>query len=573
VIVAPPPALSAHELSEIKVGKMKKKLVVALVPFLALGCSEELVDDNKDGIADGVNKPGGVTVVAPATPMGTVSGQVLTSKYTPLDGVEVSMTIGSSATAVKATTDVAGNFTFKDVPAGARVLLTFSKTGFVTARSWALVPSEAGNVPINNGNASFGPAVMAETNGSVKFQVFTAKGRPATGAKATLTVNNAAFLLGNSSESIEGRITVNAEVDAQGGLSFSGIPHPVEGARMSSGYVLHIEPMDTNGDSIPDVDGYATEYSASTLLTGNDNGVYDALTIRLEDSIKEASLAIKHASIANLENGDAKPVHNAVRSGETITVAFNQPILPASLVVGLTDEFGRENMTVNKALAASNTFLTITPGALTAGREYNLYLRAVALKDGSFIEKRVEFAAGDVSAAPTAVSVTGVRFEDNGTTGFPPNNQLDSGETVYVELNQLLTQSQMSDSVEAYFNVDLGPAGVTPRVIGDYYGEKGYKGDGFPVTVSQPSKPNPLRSDLAVFPLPNGSGYASQLSFSFSGSPPNPLFANSLPEITLKFSKWGSFDAHYHTAWGAPVVADIVIPQGAATTYTPDLSN
>ncbi len=550
---------------------MKKKLIVALVPFLAVGCGEELVDANADGIADGVNKPGGVTVVAPATPVGTVSGQVLTSRYTPLDGVEVTMTIGSTPAGVKATTDIAGNFAFPGVPAGAKVLLTFSKAGFVTARSWAEVPAQAGNVPLNNANASFGPAIMAETNGSVKFQVFTAKGRPATGAKATLTVSNAAYLLGTSAASIEGRVTVTADVDAQGGLTFSGIPAPVEGARTKSVYSLHIEPSDTNSDGVPDVDGYATDYNATTLLTGGSDGVYDALTIRLEDSIKEASLQIKHASIANLENGDARPVHNAVRPGEAITVAFNQPVLPGSLVVALTDEYGRENMTVNKALAASNTFLTITPGSqLSAGKEYNLYLRAVALKDGSFIDKRVEFVAGDVTAAPQALAVTGVRFEDNlDFTRNPPapNGRLDSGETVYIELNQLLTRSG-GESVEAYLNADLNSNGM----FGDSTGEKGYKFGGLSVSVTQPSKPNPLRSDLAVFPLPNGSDYATQLSFVYSGA---PAFNNgNLPEITLKFSKWGIVDAQYHTAWGVPVVADLVfLPGGTGipvSSYTPE---
>src|SRR4051794_36963796 len=86
-----------------KVGTMKK-LVMALVPAMMFGCGGP-TDPNGDGIADGIQDPNNVSVVVPATPKGTVSGQVLTTQQKPLVGVAVSMTIGSAITSKVATTD------------------------------------------------------------------------------------------------------------------------------------------------------------------------------------------------------------------------------------------------------------------------------------------------------------------------------------------------------------------------------------------------------------------------------------------------------------------------------------
>ena len=164
---------------------MKKHWAV-VVPLLVLGCGAE--DANGDGIADGVLKPDSVSVVAPATPKGTVSGQVLDTRMAPLAGATVTLLIGSDAsgTQFSAQTDGAGNFMFSGVPAGSTVLLTASKEGYTTLRASADVPSNAGNIPINNGNASVGALMLAETNGTLRFTLYTDSGRPAAGAHAYL---------------------------------------------------------------------------------------------------------------------------------------------------------------------------------------------------------------------------------------------------------------------------------------------------------------------------------------------------------------------------------------------------
>jgi hypothetical protein len=552
---------------------MNKKLAMALMPLLVVGCGDELVDENKDGIADGVNRPGSVTVVAPATPMGTVSGQVLSTRYLPMEGVEVTMTIGSQPTGVKVVTDVTGSFAIKDVPANARVLLTFSKPGFVTARATATIPAEAGNVPINNGNASFGPVMMAETSGTVKFLVFSPNSRPAVGAKATLHVSQAAYLLSGdavgNAEGIQGQVVVTGEVDAQGVLSFSGIPAPEEGSRIGSRYLLTISPMDSDGDGIPDVDGWVREYSGQTLVTGDGRGVYEALSINLETAIPTAALTVKYSNLAAIREGVTTPLKNMVRQSEPVTIVFNKPIQPNSLLVTLTDEYGRESLSVSRSLGNGNTFLTIAPGAsVSPGKELNLYVRAVASSDGTSVEHRVPFVVGDVNSPPS-VGVELLRYQESSTSnvGF-----LDSGEVVYVNFNQVMGYLN-NGAVQVFFDLDLNANGI----VGDSTGEKGAP-NGFPLNAFEPTAPIQTRipAEQPVFGLVN-SGYTTRYSFTFFGSKlvngvatPHQIAANSLPTMTLRFSTLQPVAVpHYQNAWGVPHMTDLVLPNSATGIAVP----
>lgn len=535
---------------------MNKKLAMALVPLLAVGCGDELVDANNDGIADGINQPGSVTVVAPASPVGTVGGQVLSSRFLPMDGVDVTMTIGGAMLGAKAVTDVTGSFSFKDVPAGSRVLLTFSKAGYVTARATANIPSQAGNVPINNANANFGPVMMAETSGTVKFQVFTPNSRPATGAKATLHVSQAAYLLSNSAESIEGEVVVQGEVDAQGILSFSGIPDPAEGARIGTNYQLVISPLDTDNDGIPDVDGWVRNYSGQTLVTGDGSGVYEALTIPLTTSIPNAALAVKYSNLAAIRDGDVTPLKNMVRPGEPVTIVFNKPIQPNSILVTLTDEYGKESLSASKSLSNGNTYLSIAPGAsVSAGKELNLYVRAVASSDGSRVEYRVPFVVGDVNNPPS-IGVELLRYQESGASN---NGNIDAGETVYVNFNQVMGYLN-NGLVQVFIDADINASGV----VGDVTGERGAP-TGFALNAWEPTAPIQTRTtpEQPVFNLVN-SGYTTRYWFTYGGS--RQLPATTLPSITVRFSALQPVAIpHYQSAWGVAQMTDMLLP----TTATP----
>lgn len=545
---------------------MKKTLAMALLPLLAAGCGSPK-DENNDGIADGVQTPGSVSVVAPSTPMGTVSGQVLNSKFQPLEGVEVAVTVGSAPSGLKGTSDAAGNFAIKDVPAGASVLLTFNKAGYATYRSTATVPSTAGNVPINNGNANFGPVVMGDTSGSVKFYVYTPAGRPATGASATLTVNPASYLLSRTSENITTQtLAVQGTVDSNGVLTFNGVPSAEEGARISSTYTVYISPMDTNSDGIPDVDGSVTPFQAATLLTGGNSGVYEATTIQLPATAPASGLAVKYSSLASIQTGDLRPLQNMVRPGDSIYVTFNQPIQPGSLLVTFTDEYGKESLPVTKNLGGANSFLSISPGQTSVGKEYNLYIRAVAASDGSRFERSVPFFVGDSSSIP-AIAVDTIRYQESGSN----NNRIDAGERVYINFNQVmtyLTNNTYNGQLQVYVDYDLNGS----NVIGDATGEKGGypKYSGFPVIMWEPTAPIQTRipAETSVFSLAT-SGYTTRFYFTLSGYRTDgvtPIFMDtgsisSASTLTLKYSAVAPVtEAHYQNAWGIPQMTDLVVP-------------
>ncbi|HYH95283.1 carboxypeptidase-like regulatory domain-containing protein, partial [Hyalangium sp.] len=534
-----------------------KKLLMALVPLLVIGCGGDPEDTNGDGIADGVQEPNNVSVVVPSTPKGTVSGQVLTTQQKPLAGASVAMTIGS-ATVQPTTTDENGNFSFKDVPGGAQVLLTFSKDGFASLRASSIVPDSAGNVPINNGNASFGPVLLSELNGSVKFNLIGPDGRPAVGARGTLDVNPAGRVLFGLSESTTSRVVVEATSDAGGVISFDRVPTPIELARLNGTYLLSISALDTNGDGIFESGGFVSAYAANTLVQQG--------TVRTEQLAPAYSpglnLAVKYSSLGVLSpsNGSSEPQHNMVKSSDSIYIVFNQPVQPSSVVVGLTDEYGKESLSVGKDVAGGGTILTIKPGQpLVDGREYNLYIRAVPAAGGSAFSTfpSISFFGGN-PASPPAIAVENVKFQEVSTN----NGLIDRLETVYVNFNQVMGSTINTEYAYVYVGLDLNNSGR----VGDATGERDpatgrSTGVGFPLVEAEPLEPIQTRTpaEEAVFPLTN-SGYTTRFAFTYA--PPATPAATyvSLQPGTNLFIHFGkltpSLDV-YESGWGVPQTADV----------------
>jgi hypothetical protein len=534
-----------------------KKLAMALVPFLMVGCGGP-EDLNGDGIADGIQEPNNVTVVVPAAPKGTVSGQVLTTQQRPLAGVSVAMTIGS-ATVQPVTTDENGNFTFKDVPGGAQVLLTFSKDGFASLRASSIVPVAAGNVPINNGNASFGPVLLSELNGSVKFNLIGPDGRPAANAKGTLDVNPAGRVLFGLSESTTSRVVVEAVSDNNGLITFDRVPSPVELTRLGGSYLLSINAVDSNNDGVYEAGGMVRSYPASVLVTEG--------TVKTEQLPSAyptgANLQVKYSNLGTLTNGFYKPQFNMVKPGDSIYIVFNQPVQPSSVVVGLTDEYGKESLAVSKNVTGGGTILTIAPGqALAVGREYNLYIRAVPVAGGNAFTTNpsIPFFGGDPSSPP-AISIESVKFQESGSN----NGLIDRFELVYVNFNQVMTSLLTPGTyAQVYVGLDLG--GTVNGVIGDAPGERNPDngksiGVGFPLRAAEPTRPIATRTpaEEAVFPL-STSGYTTRFYFIYNPPPkPDGSYVSLQPGTSLfiHFSKLTPSVDAYESGWGVVQTADI----------------
>ncbi|WP_141592336.1 MULTISPECIES: carboxypeptidase-like regulatory domain-containing protein [unclassified Myxococcus] len=539
---------------------MKKHLVMAVVPFLAFGCGDDLVDADGDGIADGVREPDTVTVVTPANPKGTVSGQVLSTDLRPLTEVTVEMTIGSSAEPVSAISDAKGNFTYKNVPAGSHVLLTFSKAGYATLRATAQVPSSAGNVPINNGNASFGPITLARLDGTLNFLVVTPQGRPAAGARATLEATPAgAISNGDESSSMVSSVVVEATANEQGLLTFTGIPSASELARLRNGngeYRLWVSPIDANADGVPETGGYVSTYSGAEVVANSTTRLISLPYSRPQN----VPLSIESSNVASLRGGgaDFHPLRNLVRVGEPIHLFFNQPIQQGSLSVLMTGENAAELLPVTTNVANGGYSATINPGgAIADGKEYNIDVRAVSAEGGSMYSRIGYFFTGDASAV-RQMSIVESKYEEVSAVGTPGADQLNSGERVFLSFNHPITRpSNVSGHVYAHVNWDIG--GTTPGVIGDYAGEVGHP-TGFPLIEEEPIIPprTGTRQELPAFSIIK-SGYTTRWVFTYFGTNliPSTSFANF--EIVVKFSALPSrsINGTYENYMGQPLVLDL----------------
>ncbi|RKH47463.1 carboxypeptidase regulatory-like domain-containing protein [Corallococcus sp. AB050B] len=531
---------------------MKKQVLMAVLPLMVWGCGDPTDADN-DGVADGIRDPNNVSVVVPSTPKGTVSGQVLSTTLQPIADVQVAMTIGSQPTGKSATTDASGNFVMTDVPAGAQVLLTFSKSGYSTLRATSTVPSSAGTVPINNGNASFGPVTLTQLNGSLSVTVVTPQGRPAVGAKGVLEVDKAgSVILSNydQANSVVSKVYVEATADANGVMTFNGIPAGIELARLNGTYNLWIAPMDSNGDGVVDTGGYSQSYSGSSIVTTQ--STYLAQLAYSKPS-GTGNLSIMGGNVGSLR-GETDPLRNMVRPGEPIYVYFNQPVQPGSLLVRLTDEYAKESLPVTASVNVGGYSATINPasGIVQEGKEYNIFVRAVSAEGGTNISQTGFFFGGD-QTAPRSVSITDVRYQETSSIA-PASTQLNSGETVYVTFSAPI-KALLGSTVQVFFNEDLDGNGG----LGNVQGEVG-NASGFLLSSAEPVAPYVVSTpaEKPVFGI-IPSTYSTRYSFTYSGA--NFFSQQQISSLKFKveFSKLiqqGATDA-YETIWGQPLNEDV----------------
>jgi hypothetical protein len=533
---------------------MKKKLAIIL-PLVALGCGGPQ-DANNDGIADGVREPDTISVVAPSTPKGTVSGQVLTTRLTPLADTTVVMTLGSATEVLEARTDASGNFMFKNVPGGAQVLLTVSKSGFATLRAATTVPSSAGNIPINDGNANVGPITLSELNGTLRFNLVTATGRAAAGARATLEATPAGTVgFGDTSTSVASKVIVQATADDQGSVLFTGVPTPIELSRLmaNGGYRLVVDPVDLNNDNILESGGASKAFSATNMISYGTVQVVqlpapsnsaDVSPVPLNFSLRTTNIP----SLASLIDSD--PLRNMLRSGESIYVTFTHPVQRESVYAILTDEQAREAIPLTVSVNATGEGVTITPPgqAIRDGMEYNLSLRATSAYTGDNSSLKGYFVGGDPKT-PKSFGLVSVAFRDAATDDFP--NVLDSGDCVFITFNQLVVPPAGPKGV-VFFNWDVSGAGG----IGDSMGEYGYK-DGFTLTPATPPFAGCNIDDGETFPIINFISATTRFYFVYGGQQ-----ITQGVQVKVDFTPYTRADVStlYETSWGVPVQPSTVLP-------------
>lgn len=533
---------------------MSRILIGSALVFLAACANSQ--DLNGDGIADAEQtgrSPNTVQLVAPSAPVGTVSGLVMTSLQTAIEGVNVTLLIGDGTDAAhiyKTTTTTDGAYVFKEVPGGAEGQLLFSKTGYSNAKVAVSVPATGGNIPINNGNGNGGVVTLAQLDTTVKFHVYTAAGEPAKGARALLEVSGTAWRTFNGSAGgSAGNYSGVAEADDTGTLTFTGAPNPEEMVRLNDPkFNLTIGALDTNNDDVPEFLGLIRGWNASELFLS------PVRSVVLPDARINAPLNIAGSNVESFTVAASPPYRNAVKASEPINIVFNQAITQADAtrLVKIVQEDCQTPVPAMVTSRAPN-LLTITPSApWTLGDRYNIIVRATGLESGTTVDFIGYFFAIDATA-PRPLSQTG-QFQVRKRGGNMLASALQPGDSLNVMFDTPITLQPGGPAASVYVSLDLNGDGVVGGNMGA--GElNGPAGTGFQFTNNEQTTANdPAAGSFTC----KQSGYSKRWSINipFASFPAMGSIAASTP-LRVIFPKDNTSSDTYQTAWGSPVTADV----------------
>jgi hypothetical protein len=485
-----------------------------------------------------------VSQLASSKPVGSLSGLVTDTRFQPLAGVSVTLVLGEgsdgSAT-FKATTNDAGGFFFKDLPAGSSGQLAFTKSGYGRGRLSVTVPSSAGNFPIDDGNGNAGVVLLTQLNGTQRFTVFSASGKPAKGVKGLLEVTPSALTAtsGGTYGSAQGVTSVEAAADEAGVLTFGGIPAADEMARIGGTYSLTVGALDEDGDGVIDSLGTARSYSSSGLFTN------PTQQIQLSAAGTTSALAVSSANLESLTtSGTSAPLRNALKPNAPITLVFNQPIVELTRSVKVVAEDCATNVAVTVSQPAPNV-LSIAPAtSWTTGAEYHVAIRATGLDTGTTRDFRGYFFAIDPTAPrPVGSAPSVIARKPMGSmsmTAFEPGDEL------YVVFDTPLTLVG-GPGARLFFNFDLNGNGMIGNMdVGEL---------GAPFTSGFALTP-----DEATYDTKNSTftcrtnNYSSRYRVTYAGLPPGGLMLTTAARVTVPDDMAGV--TGYQTAWGQVVTGD-----------------
>jgi hypothetical protein len=464
----------------------------------------------------------GVTNVSPEGSVGGVIVDLATGQ--PLPGVAVTIIAGAKvfpAEGSSIVTDTAGRFLVDKVPAGQIIVEMIPPATHLAARFDANIDDAAGDFPRKNGTLSLGPLALAPIvpdGKEFKIRVVNADGSPASNVAASARTTFGWAWINDGTPQARGIATVNSKSDSVGVIAFKGLPDfaalaALDGQGVISDTVtVSILPIDTNNDGVYDFPGKTQSFSVNTL-----GGVY-VPTIVLAGN--PGSLQILATSIPGL---DGKKGNRVVNAAGPFFVAFNLPIDQTLTTVQLFDEQGNavaDPVTKN----VDGSLLSMSFTNLTAGQEYNLVLRAVAVVPGSFIEKTFS---------------TPFFIKPEGTAKVTAALQKDANNNkVIVTFSEPVGTGTVQNLAVVYFNFDLGATGTT----GDEPGELGAETTTIALINREKDPPGPVgKSGLTrnwELTLPNvsgnpvPSGTTIKLFFSRNNTPVIRANGEIVPDIT-----------------------------------------
>ncbi len=531
------------------------RILFACVALTLAACADPK-DLNGDGIVDATESgrsPDTVSLIAPSTPIGTVSGVVVDSLQAPIPGVNVTLVIGEGTDASntrKLSTSADGAYLFKDLPAGGTAQLIFSKTGYSNARISVGIPGSSGNFPINNGNGNGGVLTLTQTAATVKLHVFTAQGKPAKGAKAYLDVATTAFVSETGTFGTPaGNFTGTGDIDENGVLTFLNAPDPAELARVrNTNFVITIGAFDEDGDLRIDALGSVTSYSAQELFIQPDR------TILLPDARVSGPLAIIATNLDSfLSTTPTQPYRNAVKASDPITIVFNQPITQTdttrTVKVVLEDCATNFNVAVTQRAPNVLSIAPLTPW--TMGSRYNIVVRATGLGSGTTVDFIGYFFVIDPTL-PRPLGTTAPFQVRKAVNMAAVPNTLQPGDTLHVLFDTPIAYQAGGLIARALVDADLNNDGSVGGAMGpNEFG--GPAGSGFQL---EPAEQTVATDSTAGTFTCKVSGYSSRWQIRVTSYPMGGTISTGT-RMKVVFPKDQTSSDSYQTAWGSPVVADV----------------
>ncbi len=416
-------------------------LCAALASTVACGNGKSTADAGPDQ-----------TQVAPSDVRGTVWGEVDDAATgAPLEGASVSLAIGSSA--LQATTDASGAFSFQGVPAGGQAGVTISKDGYSRVTLQVGIPGNTGNFPADGIGTFVGPVGLFPLTGRIDAQVI---GYDATPIDAATGVAQApAYLLYGG---LQGSLTVSA-ASASGTMPFQGLPSLAALALKGARITLVVSPVDSDGDGLIDYQGVRKQFDAETLLTRGGR-----VTLELPPAGGSSNLKVIASNVASiLNNGVPQPGGSVIDVNDPIRVVYNQTLDPSTLDALLFDATADNVIESTAEVRDGNVVLVSPVTPFVEGSKYHILIDVRSAGTTANTQALRSYGTFFTTSSNAEVTATYQLADSNGDGALSAGDQID----VTLNIEAGLGGGQAGYWFPVYFDKDIDGS----NAIGDFVGE------------------------------------------------------------------------------------------------------
>lgn len=423
---------------------------------LTWACGSSPEDNDNDGFADGVFEPNNVSVITPVKPTGWISGSVFDATTgLPLAGATVGV-LGAGV-AVEVSADAAGNFQAGPLPA-ASYAVRISAGGHADALiSQAIIPSAAGNFPIEDASLSLGSIGLLPTTGGFAIQLVSESGEPVSGARVSAETAVRWLLDGAA----RGTQVVTAESDANGRVELEGLvdlwllPPRLETLASLS---VTVAPVDLDGDGVAELRGQ------TVVLSGAEVRSTARPPVILLRSSGAAALTVLASNVHRLV-APAVTEPSVLDPSGPIRIVFSLPIDRDAILVDLRDDLGQPAPAVMPVVGVLENTLELVPSQpLMPGQEYNLSLRVRSTKTVP-VQSLTVAAPFFVKSDPNQALQSMVSFLDVNRDGGWGT----AGDVLQIRFSRAIGRAGRSPAfqLQVHLGLDLNSSGV----VGDGQGE------------------------------------------------------------------------------------------------------